>query len=232
VPLIDAAIDRLRALLGAAPPAEAATEAAAPARGGGGGGERAVDAAGDAVAARQDEAAARLRRSLALRPIAGLRTREAAAASPQTPERRLSARWDVVYYCGCTRAWDPTVPGLLGGAEQAVLELSAAWARAGRSVAVFGNFSFIAGPRASPRAPWPSPFTSGGVELWHVDAFEASARFAGTLILWRAFEGFFDHLSAQGATVRAAAALKERAAHVPRVRGRPESVVPCAGALF
>jgi hypothetical protein len=173
-------------------------------------------------------------------------------------------RWDVVYYCGATKVWNPLKEvGQLGGAEQAVLELSNAWATTATTstddadmhdgqqshdrmdksrkkklrVAVFGNFS--ADPKAWPPHPHPSTdatsSTSGaaasattssssppspsdtsssssllstsfalnefGVEFYHVTTFDASRRFNGTLVLWRAFKGFFDLLRPKRAKV-------------------------------
>ena len=85
--------------------------------------------------------------------------------------------------------------------------------RKGLRVAVFGNFSVdpATWPEdavlpAAPRRGHGGGGKGGGmgegrVELRHVATFDPSKRYSGTLILWRAFEGFYDRLSAVGATV-------------------------------
>lgn len=77
----------------------------------------------------------------------------------------------LVYYCGSSLVkFSPKSKGL-GGSEQAVVELSKAWAAKGVSVCVYGNVY---------------PCKEDGVEYRSVQDFDPSVHYK-TLILWRSF---------------------------------------------
>jgi hypothetical protein len=77
----------------------------------------------------------------------------------------------IVYYCGASLVkFSPKTKGL-GGSEQAVVELSKAWAAKGISVCVYGNVY---------------PGNEDGVEYRPTQEFDSSLQYS-TLILWRSF---------------------------------------------
>lgn len=80
----------------------------------------------------------------------------------------MTSPYEIVYYCGSVWIeWDPRDTGL-GGAEQAVVNLSSNWCQSHR-VAVYGNLTWTG--------------TYKGVDYFHARDFDYKLRYK-TLILW------------------------------------------------
>jgi glycosyltransferase involved in cell wall biosynthesis len=85
------------------------------------------------------------------------------------------SEYDIVFFCGtcyslCCMMWDPEDTAL-GGSEQAIVHLTKSWARAGKRVAVYGDFAF-------------AHKVVDGVDYYAAGAFEPQRRFRA-LVLWR-----------------------------------------------
>ncbi|XWV26647.1 hypothetical protein QJ857_gp0413 [Tupanvirus soda lake] len=96
----------------------------------------------------------------------------------ETLSQPHESNYDIVYYLGLSPIWSPLQQDL-GGSEQAVKHLTQEWAKKGKKVAVYGNFS------------WMGNFE--GVDYINYEKFKFWDKFK-TLILWR-YHACFPFLS-------------------------------------